>query len=175
MYTGGTIIIWREGKMESRKEKAIRLFKEGYNCSQSVFAAFADMYDMDEQTALKISTSFGAGMGRMREVCGTVSGMCLVAGMETGTTDGKDVDGKKHNYDVVQQLADAFKEKNGSIICKELLGLVPKAQEERKELEAASFTDTTPEARTEQYYKKRPCVELVGDAVEILETVLFNK
>lgn len=94
----------------------MQLFKEGYNCSQAVFAAYCDLYNMDQETALKVSSSFGGGMGRMREVCGAVSGMFLIAGLETGSVDGKDQEGKKHNYDVVQQLAEEYKKENGSII-----------------------------------------------------------
>lgn len=144
--------------MGERSEKAVALFKQGYNCSQSVFAAFADRYGMDQETALRVSSSFGGGMGRMREVCGTVSGMFMVAGLETGATEGRDAEGKKHNYDVVQQLAAEFKKKNRTIICRELLGL-----------DSKNNTDTTPEARTAEYYKKRPCVELVRQSAEILE------
>lgn len=154
--------------MESRREKAIQLFKEGYNCSQAVFAAFCDDYDIKKETALKLSSSFGGGMGRMREVCGAVSGMFMVAGLETGATDGSDADGKKSNYDMVQKLAAEFREKNGSIICRDLLGL-------DQDNTQKTFTDTNPEARTKQYYKKRPCVELVGDAVDILEEKLLQK
>lgn len=145
--------------METRQEKAARLFQSGYNCSQSVFAAYCDYYGMDEETALKVSASFGGGMGRMREVCGAVSGMFMVAGLETGTADGKDVAGKQHNYEVVQQLANEFKAISGSIICKELLGLEPKKE----------YTDTKPQERNSEYYKKRPCTQLVQDAVEIIE------
>lgn len=152
--------------MESRVEKAERLFKEGYNCSQSVFAAYCDLYGIDEQTALKLSASFGAGMGRMREVCGAVSGMFLVAGMETGAIEGKDSEGKKYNYDTVQFLAEKFKEKNGSIVCRELLGLGEKRLEE--------FKETKPEKRTEQYYKKRPCVEMVKTAAGLIEEYLLE-
>lgn len=155
--------------MESRKGKAVRLFKEGYNCSQSVFAAYADLYHIDEATALKLSSSFGAGMGRMRQVCGAVSGMFLVAGLETGFTEGKDAEGKKHNYDVVQQLAQEYRDINGSIICSELLGLSGRAPAEKKD-----FGDTVPEARTKEYYKKRPCVQLVEDAACIIERVLLK-
>ena len=94
--------------MESKKEKAMALFKEGYNCSQSVFLAYAEDYNIDRELALIFSASFGAGMGRMREVCGAVSGMLLVAGLETGATAGKDADLKKANYDMVQKLAEAY-------------------------------------------------------------------
>lgn len=150
--------------METRKEKAMRLFEEGYNCSQSVIGAFCDMYGLDFETAMRLSTSFGGGMGRMREVCGAVSGMLMVAGLESGTTNGEDKLGKKENYDVVQELARKFKERSGgSIICRELLGL-----EQQQD-----FTDTKPEERTKEYYKKRPCSELVGEAADIIETELL--
>lgn len=148
--------------METRKQKAVRLFKEGYNCSQSVFAAYSDLYGIDINTALKLSSSFGGGMGRMREVCGTVSGMFLVAGLETGATEGKDIEGKKYNYDIVQRMATEFKKKNGTIICKELLNLDSVEHE------------TTPEKRTKEYYKKRPCIKLVEDAADIIENVLIQ-
>ena len=150
--------------MGERSNKAVELFNQGYNCSQSVFAAFADLYGMDIETALRVSSSFGGGMGRMREVCGAVSGMFMVAGMETGTIVGRDSEGKQKNYQVVQQLAAQFREKNGSIICRELLGLPD-----------TSHTDTKPEARTKEYYQKRPCVQLVEEAAHILEEFLDNK
>ena len=153
--------------MKSRVEKAERLFREGYNCSQSVFAAYCDLYGIDEETALKLSASFGGGMGRMREVCGAVSGMFLIAGMETGATEGKDSEGKKYNYDTVQFLAEKFREKNGSIVCRELLGLSEKKPE--------GYKETKPEDRTEQYYKKRPCVEVVKTATEFIEEYLLEK
>ena len=109
--------------MESRAGKAGELFMEGCNCAQAVFVTYADLYGFDRATAMRVAASFGAGMGRMREVCGAVSGMFLVAGMETGATQGRDQEGKRRNYEVVQQLAARFKEEYGSIICRELLGL----------------------------------------------------
>ena len=110
--------------MKSRKEQAVALFMEGYNCSQSVFVPYADLFGMDRETALKVSASFGAGIGRMREVCGAASGMFLAAGMLTGQTEGKDQMAKKKNYEVVQLLAEEFKKENrGTYICRELLGL----------------------------------------------------
>jgi len=148
--------------MESRKELAKQLFMEGYNCSQSVFAAYSDLFGMDREMALKVSSSFGGGMGRMREVCGAVSGMFMVAGLATGATEGKDQEGKKHNYDVVQALAKEYKDKNGSIICRELLGLD----------ENANTSNTKPEQRTSEYYKKRPCGELCSIAAGIVERYL---
>jgi len=154
--------------METRREKAERLFKEGYNCSQAVFGAFHDLYGIDVETALKLSSSFGGGMGRMREVCGAVSGMFMVAGLETGTADGNDREGKKHNYDVVQSLANEFRKKNSSIICRELLGL-------DKEGTEIDISNTNPAKRTKEYYQKRPCIELVKDAVDIIENELLHK
>lgn len=150
--------------METRPEKAERLFREGYNCSQSVFMAFSDVYGIDEELASRLSASFGGGMGRMREVCGAVSGMLMVAGLETGATKGSDKEGKKANYQMVQKLAEEYREKTGSIICRELLGLDENAPMEAK-----------PAERTEEYYKKRPCVELVRQAAEILEHNFFER
>lgn len=146
-----------EVKNKSRKEIAMELFEEGYNCAQSVFLAFEDMYEMDRKTALKLSSSFGAGMGRLREVCGSVSGMFMVAGMLYGYDDPKATDVKTAHYARIQELAADFEAQNRSIVCRELLGLNVKKQE------------PTPEARTEEYYKKRPCKELVGMAAEIME------
>ena len=118
-------------------------------------------------------------MGRMREVCGAVSAMFMVAGMETGQVRPKDPEAKKANYDMVQKLAKRYKEEYGSIICKELLGLVPMPGKEKKDsgsaLEAAEFTDTTPAERTEEYYKKRPCLEQIQRACDILDEILFSR
>lgn len=140
--------------MSIKSEKAKELFKSGYNCSQSVLGVFCEELGMDFETAMKISSSFGGGMGRMREVCGTVSGMFMAAGLMFGSADSS---GKAELYKKIQDLAAKFKEQNGSIICRELLEGVE------------SSTSPVPSERTETYYKKRPCVELVGDAVEILE------
>lgn len=147
----------------NRQEKAKEYFMKGYNCSQSVFAAFADIYGIEEETALKLSCSFGAGMGRMREVCGAVSGMFLAAGLECGNIDPKDQVRKKENYETVRMLADRFREKNQTIICRELLGI------RKAEKEAA------PSERTEEYYKTRPCVKMVMDAAGILEEYLIKQ
>lgn len=135
------------------KEKAQELFKAGYNCSQAILGAFCEEYGMDFETAMKMSVSFGGGMGRMREVCGTVSGMFMVLGLAYWKKDSD----KSSHYKRVQKLAEEFKKKNGSIICKELL----------KGIESSSSPVAS--ERTEQYYKKRPCVELVGDAADILD------
>ena len=142
--------------MEKRIEKAVELFKEGYNCSQSVVAAFADMYGFTNEQALKMSASFGGGIGRMRQTCGAACGLFMLAGLETGCTVGKDREGKENNYKVVQALAEEFRKRNGSLICAELLGLSKTAP-----------TPATPEARTAEYYKKRPCVKMVEEAARI--------
>lgn len=144
--------------MEDRSERAVALFEEGFNCAQAVFGAYADILGMDFETAVKLATSFGGGMGRMREVCGTCSGMFLVAGMLTGNANGADREAKKANYEVVQKLAARFREKNGSIICRELLAGVKIFEE----------GTANPEQRTTEYYRKRPCKELVRDAARII-------
>ncbi len=141
----------------SHKEQAMKYFKDGYNCAQSVFLAFCDEYGMEFETALKISSSFGAGMGKLREVCGAVSGMFMVAGMIYGYTDPKDLTSKTKHYERIQTLAKEFEDQNRSIICRELLGI-------GKEKDGP-----TPEVRTKEYYQKRPCLELVGMAADIME------
>lgn len=146
----------------TKKELAMCYFKEGFNCSQAVFLAFAEDLGLDRKTALKLSSSFGGGMGRMREVCGCVSGMIMAAGLKYGYDSPKDAAGKTEHYKRVQELAGEFREKNGSIICRELLGL---------EGRDSSYV---PSERTKEYYKKRPCVELVGDAAEIFEKYLSS-
>ena len=150
--------------MEDRIELAVSLFKEGYNCSQAVVAAYADMYGFTREQALKMAASFGGGIGRMRKTCGAACGLFMLAGLETGCTDGKDREGKEANYKVVQALAEEFKKRNGSITCAELLGL-----------EKSASTPTTPEARTTEYYKKRPCVKMVEEAARIWSEYLCKK
>jgi C_GCAxxG_C_C family probable redox protein len=143
-----------------KKERSIiamDYFKKGYNCSQSVFLAFSDYYDMEPETALKISSSFGGGMGRLREVCGAVTGMFMAAGMIYGYEDPKDYKGKTEHYERIQYLAGKFQKETGSLICRELLGL------------GKGKDDPVPEKRTQEYYKKRPCVEMVGLAAKIME------
>jgi len=140
----------------------MELFKQGYNCAQSVFAAFCEDLGIDFETALKLSSSFGGGMGRLREVCGAVSGMFAVAGMKYGYTDPKDYIAKAAHYKLIQDLALRFKAENRSIICRELLGL------------GAGSDGSDPELRTDEYYNKRPCAELVRCAAGIIED-LINK
>lgn len=146
----------------SHAELAKSYFKEGYNCAQSVFLAFHEECGLNFETALKMSSSFGAGMGRLREVCGAVSGMFMVAGMLYGYTDPKDHKAKTEHYERIQYLAKEFEERNKSIICRELLGL--KDGKDGPE----------PELRTTEYYKKRPCVDLVGLAADIMEAYIMK-
>lgn len=150
---------------ENRIQRAVELFKSGYNCSQSVVAAFADLYGFTEEQALRMSASFGGGIGRMRQTCGAACGMFLLAGLDTGAVDAEDRAGKSHNYEVVQQLAERFKAENGSLICAELLGLST----------TATHRDTQAEPRTDLYYKKRPCVEMVETAARIFANYLKEK
>jgi C_GCAxxG_C_C family probable redox protein len=143
-------------EIESRAQKAQDLFKQGFNCSQAVFASCADLYGIhDEQLALRLAASFGGGTGRMRMTCGAANGMFMLAGLHNGSSTPHDSEGKMANYAFVQQLAGEFKAKYGSLVCAELLGLAPKPQ------------DPKPEERTPQYYEKRPCAEMIAEAVRI--------
>lgn len=145
----------------SKGDIAKQNFMNGYNCSQAVLLAFCEDFGLEKETALKISEPFGGGMGRMREVCGTVTGMFMVLGLAMGNSDAKDGSTKKNVYKSVQELAEKFKEDNGSIICRELLGF----QKNNKE-------SYVPSERTNEYYKKRPCPELCKYAADILEEYL---
>jgi len=144
-------------------QKAMELFRQGCNCSQAVLVAFCDETGLDEKTSMKLASSFGGGMGRMREVCGAVSGMLMVAGLKYGYTNLGDQTAKTEHYHLVQTLAGKFREENGSIICRELLGLGEKKD------------GLVPEKRTESYYKKRPCAELVAQAARIMDTYIQER
>lgn len=142
-------------ELEERIGKAVELFKSGFNCAQSVVTAFADMYGFTEEQALHMSASFGGGIGRMRMTCGAACGLFMLAGLKKCATEGKDRASKAENYALVQQLAEEFKKRNGSLTCAELLGL--------KKPEGSSM----PEERTAQYYAKRPCARMVEEAARI--------
>lgn len=144
-------------------QKAMGLFQEGYNCAQSVFLAFADKYPMEPELAARLSSSFGGGMGRLREVCGAVSGMFMVSGLLYGYDSPTAYEEKRLHYERIQELAHAFSSQNGSIVCRELLGLNIKEDV------------PTPEKRTEAYYQKRPCVQLVGMAAAIMEQYIQSQ
>lgn len=145
----------------SKGDIAKQNFMNGYNCSQAVLLAFCEDFGLEKETALKISEPFGGGMGRMREVCGTVTGMFMVIGLAMGNDNSKDNTTKKNVYKSVQELAAKFKEDNGSIICRDLLGL-----------QKANKESYVPSERTTEYYKKRPCPELCKYAADILEEYL---
>lgn len=142
-------------ELEERIGKAVELFKSGFNCSQSVVVAFADMYGFTEEQALHMSASFGGGIGRMRMTCGAACGLFMLAGLEKCALEGKDRASKAENYALVQRLAEEFKKRNGTLTCAELLGL--------KKPEGSSM----PEERTAQYYAKRPCPRMVETAARI--------
>ena len=144
----------------SRGDKAYEFFTNGYNCSQSVTLAYSDLFGMEPEQLAKISGGFGGGMGRMREVCGAFSGIVMVLSQAYGYTDPKDTVGKKALYEKIRVAAEQFKKDNGSIICKELLGL------EKPEKTAQ------PDARTSEYYQKRPCPLLCKYAAELAEKML---
>jgi len=149
--------------IEKRVEKARKLFKEGgYNCCQAVVLAYNDVFGIDDETAASLSSGFGGGMGRMREVCGSVSGMVMLAGLIAPATDPSAKADRTRNYALVQEMAGKFKEINGSIVCKELLGLVPIGSGAPSAKESPEPSD-----RTAEYYKKRPCEELVAISARI--------
>lgn len=171
-------------EIEARAQRAIDLFKQGYNCAQAVFAACADLYGIeDESLALRLSASFGGGMGRMRLVCGAASGMFMLAGLQNGSATPHDNNGKMANYAFVQQLAGDFKAQYGSLICAELLGLAPRGttpfpsgvkSSARSGVRWTAVehclgeaSSPKPAERTQQYYEKRPCSEMVAEAVRI--------
>ena len=144
----------------ARGTRAKELFLEGYNCAQAVVLAYEDFFEESSETLAQMISAFGGGMGRLREVCGSVSGMFFVLSKVYGYADPKDADGKMDLYARVQELAARFRERNGSIVCRELLGLSEKV------------SVPVPEARTPEYYKKRPCPDIIADAADILEEYL---
>ena len=138
-------------------ELACQNFADGMNCAQAVFAAFTDVTGFDKETAMRLSSSFGGGMGRMREVCGTCSAMFMIAGLLYGLGEGFTDGEKAEHYRRIQYLAEQFKQKHETIVCRDLL----------KGLAVTSAPE--PERRTEQYYKVRPCIRFVRTAAEILD------
>ncbi len=146
-----------------RTEQAKQNFKNGYNCSQAVVAAYSDLFGVDPKTAVCLAEGFGGGMGRMRLTCGAVTGMFMLVGLKYSKGEAGDIDTRTRIYETVQKMAHEFEEMNGSIICGDLLGI------NRPKDEGAR-----PEERTEQYYKKRPCVDCVGDCAALVEKYLLN-
>ncbi len=140
-----------------KEELAVEYFKQGYNCAQAVFATYAEELGLPKETALKIASSFGGGMGKLREVCGAVSGMFMVAGLKYGYKDADLTQEEKgKHYKLIQELGLEFKKEFGSIRCCELLGI--------------NFDGSVnPQLRTKEYYQKRPCEECIREAVKIFE------
>lgn len=134
--------------------RAKELFEQGYNCSQSVFCTFCEEYGIDFETGLKLASSFGGGMGKLREVCGAVSAMFMIAGLKYGYTSNNDDEAKTAHYKRIQDLAEEFKKKYNTIICRELLGI--------------NSDGYIPAKRTEEYYKTRPCGEIIAYAAKIV-------
>lgn len=151
-------------EIEEYVARATDYFMQGYGCAQSVVAAFADRYGYTQEQALRLSAGFGGGVGRMRMMCGAVSALVILAGMDCGQTEGADRMGKAACYKVVQQLLAAFKERNGSLVCAELLGL-----------KGETKVTHVPDERTAEYYHRRPCVAKVASAARIFAEYLSLK
>ena len=137
---------------------AAQLFLDGYNCAQAIAVAFCDVTGLDKDFSARMASSFGGGMGRMREVCGAVSGMLLVAGLLYGYNPSTGDGAKKTHYALVQDLAGQFREEVGSIICREILKNPP--------------SDPNPTPRTAEFYKQRPCTRMVMVAARILDNYI---
>ncbi|SRR5574344_1145069 len=148
---------------EDRVTRAVELFKQGYNCSQSVVAAFADLYGFTQEQAFHMAASFGGGIGRMRETCGAACGLFMLAGLHHCATVGSDQQSKAENYALVQELAARLKKENGSICCGVLLGL---KKNDEVQIDKNSIS-SVPAERTAEYYKKRPCPQLIEQAARI--------
>jgi len=146
--------------MELHEKKAVALFEEGYNCAQATLCSFAEDIGLPFEMAVKLASSMGGGMGRLREVCGALTGVFLAAGMKYGYTDPSAAEEKAAHYERIQLLARQFKEEAGSILCRELLAL-PEGPDQ-----------PTPEARTEGYYRRRPCGQLVGMAARLMDEMI---
>ncbi len=176
---------WNE-ETRRRAEHAVELFRQGYNCSQSVAMAVSDLYDIHPGLMARLSASFGGGIGRMRETCGAACGMFLLAGLEVtepgdscpieqvGTDENPYPSAvlKKANYEVVQHLAAAFRQECGSLKCGELLGLSTAGE---SKADNPARISATPEVRNESYYKRRPCVKMVEIAARIYMDYLCRK
>ena len=145
----------------NKSEKAKELFKQGYNCAQAVVGAYAEELGLDMETAMKLASSFGGGMGRLREVCGAVTGMFFVAGILHGYSNPTDKKAKDEHYRLIQELAEEFKAIHSTYICKDLL-------------QVAGKQSHISEERTPEYYKTRPCVRFVITACEILDKYFFK-
>ena len=152
--------------LDERVNRAVDNFMAGYGCCQSVVAAFADLYGLDDVTAKRIAAGFGGGVGRLRMMCGAVSGIVMLVGLDCGQTEGSDRDGKSACYKVVQKLLALSEQENGSLICAEILGL-------KGHDKAQCSYEASP--RTAEYYKTRPCAAKVESAARIFADYLWQK
>lgn len=157
-------LMTRESFVQERRESAMEIFRRGYNCCQAVLLAFEDVTGLDSNALVKIGSGLGGGVARMRDVCGTVSGMAIVCGFICPSDDPQDQSRRKACYELVQKLAGEFRDLNGSVVCRELLGL-----------ESPGWQKPEPSARSAQFYKKRPCEQLVGDSAAIIAGYLYDK
>ena len=155
-----------EQELDSRVAQAVDNFMAGYGCCQSVVAAFADLYGLDDTMAKKIAAGFGGGVGRLRMMCGAVTGIVMLVGLDCGQTEGSDSAGKSACYKVVQELLAQSEAENGSLICAEILGL--KGHDKAHCSYVAS-------PRTAEYYKTRPCAAKVESAARIFANYLRSK
>lgn len=146
--------------MNKHEQKASELFSQGYNCAQSVLGAYAEELYIDFETLLKLSSSFGGGMGKLREVCGAVSGMFMVAGLKQGYSTTNDDKKKEIHYALIQELGHKFEKEHNSLICRELLNLNEKESSPK------------PSKRTENFYEERPCAKFITSACKILDETL---
>ena len=151
--------------LEDRIQRSVELFMQGYGCCQSVVCAFSDLYGLDEEMALRIAAGFGGGVGRMRLMCGTCSALVILAGLEKGQTKGEDREGKAACYQLVRELLETFRQRNGSIICAELLQM--------NGVKAETNT-SQPDERNAEYYRVRPCARKVESAARVFAEYLAN-
>ena len=154
-----------ETSKEDRIQRAVELFMQGYGCCQSVVCAFSDLYGLDEEMALKVSAGFGGGVGRLRMMCGTCSALVILAGLERGQTRGEDREGKSVCYQLVRELLETFRQRNGSIICAELLQM--------NGVKAETNT-SQPDERNAEYYRVRPCARKVESAARVFAEYLAS-
>jgi len=145
-----------------KSQQAKQYFEEGYNCAQAVLLAFCDETGLSYEQAARLASTFGGGMGRMREVCGAVSAMFMIEGLVEGYSDPKAKEEKSEVYARVRALADRFREKNHSIICRDLI------------IDTETTPGTEPEERTKEYYERRPCGCYVEDAAKLVAEALNN-
>jgi C_GCAxxG_C_C family probable redox protein len=153
-------------ELDRRVQRAVDNFMTGYGCCQSVVAAFADLYGLDDVLAKKIAAGFGGGVGRLRMMCGAVSGIVMLVGLDCGQTEGSDHEGKSACYKVVQELLAQSKAQNGSLVCAEILGLKGHTK---------SSCSYVASVRTAEYYKQRPCAAKVESAARIFADYLLSK